>query len=254
MAIRMDPAPYFQRNYGSRSSDRGVKDAVGPTNWANTIRWLGQCGWPVTDDSPDTLVFDAVQCFQEGYGLTGRLAVDRYPGQFTRRALRTSVENGGAAWTNFRFREMRDWRTGWIRARYELMLPCQTARTAKGRAFTAASWYRMRSSNAAVGGSSGSRHQYAEACDPKFLFGLTLREAYQMGMMTGLGVVDPKGGLEPTWDSIVVHIDVGGLCEKGSNRRNRARGVQDPMVWPYHPTQGRALPGRYLTGWNLGPA
>lgn len=246
----LDPEPYFIRNYGTkgRTSDAGVKQAVGPGAWAWVIQTLRALGWPVNERSPDRLVFDAVQCFQEGYGLTDRLTVDRFPGEMTRSAMRRSLQAGGMAFENFGWREVWDWRKQWPRLRYELGEPCQRIRTQKGRAYSAASWFRTISSNRAAGSTStASRHIYAEACDPQSTFNMTLEEAVGLQAFSGLGVIGPGVG----WGSIVVHNDVGGLCDKGSNRRNRTGGVADPMVWPYDPRTGRALAGQYLSGWGI---
>lgn len=238
--VGLDPAPFFQRT--DSHSDRTILENVDIGTVSDLLTLLG---YPLQGQGPET-VLDAVQCFQDSWGLDGRLQVDRWPGDATVAALNLSVGHGGLMWNNFSARELSDKRTGWIWTRYELGQGLQAMRDLIGGPMGIVNTYRRQSSNIAAGSTSfpdpvdpvngkpGSRHIWAEAADVYSSFGITVGAVKSLRFASGIGANQYSAS---TVDAkTATHVDIGGTLsnDRGSNSYARTGGVDDPMLWFYN--------------------
>jgi hypothetical protein len=149
---------------------------------------LREVGFPIAADGkngPQTR--QAVRFFQEAWTYEN-LAIDGIYGPRTANALDACITKGGRISDHFWMKEAKSKGNGWPRFNRELVRGLEKLRASKGgKPITANSIYRDPAHNRRVGGATNSQHLYGRAADIGYAYGLTLTQARNLRVFTGIG-------------------------------------------------------------------
>jgi GH25 family lysozyme M1 (1,4-beta-N-acetylmuramidase) len=172
-----------------------VEPALSPSEVQTLLKTIG---WPLEIDGiRSAKTAQAIKDFQRGFlgdPTIGPLGEDGLVGPLTSKALRWSIDHGGACSPHFKFREFASSRTGWIRTHRELVSGLETLREHIHRPIGVLSGFRDFDLGASL-----SQHRFGNAIDPT----VTLphfSEVAALNVFSGIGRFASSG--------LVRHVDV----------------------------------------------